>query len=319
MKAIKQKTKIVLVLLFLSPILAELSTGSAPPTEFFNPVVFITFLLLYGCGTLIIREMRSRWSLQWSVLFLAIAFGIFEEGVMTQAIFNIYWPDVGPFAVGYQAFGIIIPWTILVLTFHAVVSTLFPILIVDLIWPEQKKQNLLSKKGMFWAMGGFFFIVVFGRLFFQEASKELYSSNILHLSGCLTVISTLVYLAYRFKNKIIESQKKILSPNIFSFTAYTFSSLYALAPYVMVSLGVGMLPVILFQSTVLVLALLFMRHQIFNKYITRRHHIALAYGSMVFWITFAVLTGIDGLHEMFFVALVYLFIAIKWRTAVVNA
>ncbi len=48
----KKETKIILLILFLSPALGELLSGSAPPVVFFNPVVLILFLLLYGCNTL---------------------------------------------------------------------------------------------------------------------------------------------------------------------------------------------------------------------------------------------------------------------------
>jgi len=35
-------------------------------------------VLLYDCGTLLIREVKSRWKLGWSVIFLAIGCGIIE-------------------------------------------------------------------------------------------------------------------------------------------------------------------------------------------------------------------------------------------------
>ena len=36
-------------------------------------------MLLYGCGTLLIREAKARWKLGWSVILLAIAYSIIEE------------------------------------------------------------------------------------------------------------------------------------------------------------------------------------------------------------------------------------------------
>jgi len=84
----KPESKLLLTLLFLSPAMGELLSGSAPPQQFFNPIMLFTFILLYGCGTVLIREARARWNLQWSVLFLAVAYGIVEEGLLVKSYFN---------------------------------------------------------------------------------------------------------------------------------------------------------------------------------------------------------------------------------------
>ena len=56
----KKKIKIILFLLLLSPILGEVITGSTPILEFINPIGFMFLILLYGCGTLLIREAKAR-------------------------------------------------------------------------------------------------------------------------------------------------------------------------------------------------------------------------------------------------------------------
>lgn len=72
----KTETKIILLLVLLSPIIGELLSGSAPPLEFFTPFSFVIIVAFYGGGTLLIREAKARWNLQWSVGFLAVAYGI---------------------------------------------------------------------------------------------------------------------------------------------------------------------------------------------------------------------------------------------------
>ena len=91
----KKETKIILFLLLLSPVLGEVITGSTPPLEFINPIGFMFLIILYDCGTLLIREAKVRWKLQWSMVFLAIAFGILEEGIMIQSFFNTAHADLG--------------------------------------------------------------------------------------------------------------------------------------------------------------------------------------------------------------------------------
>ncbi|MCG7849162.1 MAG: hypothetical protein MIO93_08305 [ANME-2 cluster archaeon] len=82
-------------LLFLPPAIGELLSGSSPPLQFFNPLMLLMLVLLYGCGTLLIREAMVRWNLQWSVIFLAVAYGIVEEGLMVKSYFNPGWVDMG--------------------------------------------------------------------------------------------------------------------------------------------------------------------------------------------------------------------------------
>jgi len=53
---VKHKIPLILLLL-LSPVIAELLSGSSPPLEFFNPLVFVLLVGLYGSGVLIVREL----------------------------------------------------------------------------------------------------------------------------------------------------------------------------------------------------------------------------------------------------------------------
>lgn len=88
--------KAAITLLFLSPITAELLSGSAPPVEFFNPFGLMTLVVLYGCGAIILRELKIRWRKGYGVLLvLGAAYGIIEEGLMVKSFFYPYWMDIG--------------------------------------------------------------------------------------------------------------------------------------------------------------------------------------------------------------------------------
>ena len=141
----KKNTKIILTTLILPWLIAELLTGSSPPLEYFNLITFLFNIFLYGCWVLLIREAKVKWNLQWSIIFLVLAYWILEEWLTTKALFNINWADVGIYANYKTYFGILFPWSIVLLTFHATVSTLIPLLIVDLTWPEFQKKSLLNK------------------------------------------------------------------------------------------------------------------------------------------------------------------------------
>jgi len=43
-----------ITLFFLSPLIAELLLSSAPPVEFFNPIMFVVLTVLYGGGAILI-------------------------------------------------------------------------------------------------------------------------------------------------------------------------------------------------------------------------------------------------------------------------
>ena len=88
-----------LVLFFLSPMIGELLSGSAPPAEFFNPLGFIMLAVLYGGGVLLVRELVHRWHRGWpTLLVLGVAYGIAEEGLMCKSFFDPSWMDLGPLA-----------------------------------------------------------------------------------------------------------------------------------------------------------------------------------------------------------------------------
>src|SRR5688572_16120751 len=75
-----------IVLFFMSPFIAEyllgnLSAGALMPLLFIAP--------LYGGGALIVREVARRCGLGWpGILLLALAYGLFEEGLSLQTLFN---------------------------------------------------------------------------------------------------------------------------------------------------------------------------------------------------------------------------------------
>ena len=81
-----------LVLYVLSPFVAEFLLGDFPVT-----VLWLILLLgpMYGGGALLIRELTRRTGRGWpTMVLLGIAFGVVEEGLVTQSLFN---PDyVGP-------------------------------------------------------------------------------------------------------------------------------------------------------------------------------------------------------------------------------
>ncbi len=43
----------------MSPAIGDLLSGSSPPLQFFNPVLLLLLVALYGCGALLVREAAT--------------------------------------------------------------------------------------------------------------------------------------------------------------------------------------------------------------------------------------------------------------------
>src|SRR5207249_9937171 len=75
-------------LVLLSPVIAEMLSGSTPPIEWLNPVAALFLIWLYGSGVLVMRETAVRWKTGWpSILLLGAADGIIEEGLAVKSSF----------------------------------------------------------------------------------------------------------------------------------------------------------------------------------------------------------------------------------------
>ena len=97
----------VFVLLLLSPVVAEVLSGSTPLLMFFNPFSLLLEVGLYGAGAILIRELALRRGLGWTkILLLGAAYGIVEEDLQIQSFFNAHHTGLGNLAVYGRALGV---------------------------------------------------------------------------------------------------------------------------------------------------------------------------------------------------------------------
>ena len=140
-----------LVLLFLAPVLGELLSGSAPPTEFFQPFSFILLTTLYGGGAILARELTHRWEKGWpSLLALGAAYGIAEEGLMAKSFFDPAWMDLGQLATYGRWGGVNWVWVVQLTIFHAVFSIAIPVLLVTLMFPASRTEAWIGRRTFRW-------------------------------------------------------------------------------------------------------------------------------------------------------------------------
>jgi hypothetical protein len=144
-----------LTLAFLSALTAEFLlgdqwlSGSAInlPGQGAELVLYAAF---YGSAAVLIREVARRTGRGWpTMLLLALAFGILEEGVVDQSLFNPNFVGEHLLRFGFiPALGIAGPWTIFVLSLHVIWSMGAPIAIAEAVFPNPLAgRNAVSPQG----------------------------------------------------------------------------------------------------------------------------------------------------------------------------
>jgi hypothetical protein len=137
----------VLSLLVLSPLIAEYLLGSLPLS-----LIFILPLMaaLYGSAAILIREWARRTGRGWpTMILLATAYGLFEEGFVTQSLFNPNYLHLRLLDFGFvPALGTGLPWLIFVITIHVVWSISVPIALTEGLFKTQRTTPWLCKVGL---------------------------------------------------------------------------------------------------------------------------------------------------------------------------
>lgn len=134
-------------LFFFAPLTVEYVSGSSP---YLNPFVLAANLLLYGAGTLLIRELKVRWGKGWLAVFiLAAAYMVAEEGLMLNTLF-----DPTKNATG-RSLGVNWVWLAGMLVVHSLVSIFVPILVAEAIYDEQSQKPWLKLRSCWWLLAAF--------------------------------------------------------------------------------------------------------------------------------------------------------------------
>lgn len=134
-------------LFFLAPLAAEFLLGNLPVTLIAGLALLAP---MYGGGALLIREVTRRAARGVpTMLLLGVAYGLLEEGITTQSLFNPHYVGADLLRLGYVPWlGIAVPWTLYVLTLHAVGSTTVPIVMVELCTPQRRTAPWLGWPGL---------------------------------------------------------------------------------------------------------------------------------------------------------------------------
>lgn len=181
-----------LLLLVLSPLIAEFLLGDIPITKV---TYLISFLPMYGCGAILIREVVRRAGRGWpTLLVVALGYGVLEEGITTMSLFNPNYAGEHLLAYGLvPPLGMSPVWTIYVLILHVVWSIGTPIALAEAVAGERRTMPWLGKVGI--SVVSVFFVLGIAFTTFVSIYQYKFVASPVQLIGALVVIAALILLA----------------------------------------------------------------------------------------------------------------------------
>src|ERR1039458_3256273 len=219
--------------LFLAaPLIAEYLPGILPITMLGTLVVLAP---MYGGGAILIRETVRRAGLGWpSILVLALAYGVLEEGLVTQSLFNPNYLGLNQHLLQPEyipALGIGAWWTVFVLTLHAVWSIPVSIAIVEGLATRSAAQPWLRPPGLalvaiLFALG----CISIARFTIREDAAHFVASRA-HLASTAAIIGALTVLAFRLpQSSGVHGQRSAPRYSIVGLTALIAGSAFLIIP-----------------------------------------------------------------------------------------
>jgi hypothetical protein len=201
----------VLVLLILSPMVAEILLGST----LLSKLSFVTFLLyigFYGTGAVLIRELAHRRSLSWSrIVVLGLAFGMIEEGLVTQSLFNPHFPGIGYLRMYGRWLGVNWYWAEYILGWHAVWSISIPVLLAELLFPARKSQPWLGRIGL-GAVDAIFVLVGLSFAAIHHSLTGFIASPVLLACAALLVVGLMRLALFMPRHALLTSSERSIKP-----------------------------------------------------------------------------------------------------------
>ena len=130
-------------LFLLSPLIAEYLLGSLPMSMI---AILPVMAAMYGSGALLIREIAKRTGGGWlAIVLLATAYGLIEEGLVDQSLFNPNYLHLRLLDFGYiPALGTGLPWLVFVISIHIIWSISVPIGLTETLYPKRRNEPWLG-------------------------------------------------------------------------------------------------------------------------------------------------------------------------------
>jgi hypothetical protein len=225
-------------LFLLSPLVAEWLLGNQSITQLASLFVLAP---MYGGGALLIREVARRTGQGWpAIVLLALAYGLLEEGLLTQMLFS---PTYHGWAMPRDAFlpllGVDGYLTVTVLAMHTVWSIIVPIALVEALVPGRAAAPWLGRTGL--TVTGVVFLMGAGLAYYvEEVAGQHHASAAQRIGTVVAVVALAAAALAVARRPRPRSHRRPPSPWLVGAVSLAASSLYFLAPgYVPAWVGVG--------------------------------------------------------------------------------
>ncbi len=179
-------------LFFLSPFVAEFLLGNISIAML---PVGLVLAPMYGGGAVLIRESARRAGRGWpTMLLLAVAYGMIEEGLVTQTLFNPSYYGFNLLRETYlPALGMGVWWTLFVLTLHTVWSISVPIAIVE-TFVRDRTAPWLGIPGL--VITAVLFVLGSALMCSGTYSQERFTATTPQLLGVVASVGSLIAIAF---------------------------------------------------------------------------------------------------------------------------
>ncbi len=302
----------VLVLFILSPVIAELLFGSTPVSRASQ---LIPESLFYGSGALLIREFVRRRNLGWfSVIVMGIAFGIIEECITLQSVFN---PNFMGNDLTYgRLWGVNWVWGMCIIGYHAIWSITIPIFFTELLFPSRKKQSWLNITGIIIFTILFILSAVAFYTFFQKTFG--FSASPIQVLVAAVIAAGLIFISTRIPVfPILKNNLKAPPAFVAGIISFVASALWFGILYLVFNTYLNISPwLAVLAGLLLILTVLFWVSSRTIENRTESHLFFLATGSLYASMLFGLNTlwsaknMIDIISQLCFIILVTVFLVL---------
>jgi hypothetical protein len=185
------------VLLLIAPLIGEFLLGNVSLDSLQALTIYPVLALLYGSGAVLIREIARRRGRGYPTMFaLALAYGILEEGIVTQSLFNTHFAGLDRQGYGeIPGTGITLPWVLYVLTIHSVWSIVVPIALTESLFWRRRLDRWVSRPAIVGLV--VLYVIGFVALFAGTIYEEHFVAPPVELAAVLVVAAAVVVVTLR--------------------------------------------------------------------------------------------------------------------------
>ncbi len=314
LKARARRISPAVALLFLAPVCGELLSAHQTPLQFLNPVSFLLTSLPYGCGALLCRELTVRWGKsKLSLALLAIAYGLYEEGIVVRSLFNPKWGEESSVFLSYgHRLGVNWTYAEALVHFHVLISIMAGVLLAEALYPARRSDRWLGRRGIIGCA-----LVLAGWTPVFVLVTHYYPGSI-RLAGVLAVIAAAILLARLLPARPLPALKRAAQPVWFFLVGAVNMTAFFLIVFVLPEHGAPpLLYTVLFLIALDAATVVLLVRMSGNGAAWRdRHKLAWVAGLLAFFAVIGTLQDFEGFagRSLIYLAAAYAFWKL-WRSA----